>query len=186
MAIGECTGDWRLTVHDSAYLGLVGVCGFCAQLGSVGEKGAVNAAGALLAPDRGMKEETEALRRRTHAFLVRTMAMGDGLDSRPSAQGIAAQLVDAAGGTDSNYRAACRARSKKEFIAKLGIAIEEVDECEGWLKALRAGSLADRVELDSLLKEADELTRIFVKSRKTAETNLARAEREIRRKRKGR
>ena len=121
-----------------------------------------------------MREQTEALKNRTHCFFVRIMALCDGLDGRASAHSIAGQLVDAAGGTDSNYRAACRARSKKEFVAKLGVAIEEVDECEGWLKALAAGKLADADELAGLLKEADELTRIFVKSRKTAETNLAR------------
>ena len=123
-----------------------------------------------------MREETEALKNRTHRFFVRIIALCDGLDSRASSQSIAGQLVDAAGGTDSNYRAACRARSKKEFVAKLGVAIEEVDECDGWLKALAAGKRADANELASLLQEADELTRIFVKSRKTAETNLAREE----------
>ena len=123
-----------------------------------------------------MREQTEALKNRTHCFFVRIMALCDGLDGRISSQRIAGQLVDAAGGTDSNYRAACRARSKKEFVAKLGVAIEEVDECDGWLKALAAGKLADANELATLLREADELTRIFVKSRKTAETNLARDE----------
>ena len=123
-----------------------------------------------------MKEQTEQLKARTQAFFVRVITLCDGLDDRPSSQSIARQLVDAAGGTDSNYRAACRARSKKEFIAKVGVAIEEVDECDGWLQALRAGKLADQDELTDLLKEADELTRIFVKSRKTAEANLARDE----------
>jgi four helix bundle protein len=123
-----------------------------------------------------MKEQAEKLKARTHAFFVRVIELCDALDGRPAARSIARQLVDAAGGTDRNYRAVCRARSKKEFIAKLGVAIEEADECLGWLNALRAANLGDAALVASLAREADELTRIFVKSRQTAQTNLAREE----------
>jgi four helix bundle protein len=81
-------------------------------------------------------------------------------------------LLDAAGSTDSNYRAACRARSRKEFIAKLGVAAEESDETEGWLQALFEASIGDATETAALIKEADELTAIFVASQKTAKKNL--------------
>jgi four helix bundle protein len=81
---------------------------------------------------------------------------------------ITKQLLDSAGSTDSNYRAACRARSPKEFIAKIGIAAEEADESLGWLQSLRHAQLADGEDLLALIREADELTAIFVASRKTA------------------
>lgn len=116
----------------------------------------------------------ERLKQRTHAFFVRVVALCEALPNRPAPRSIAEQLVDSAGSTDSNYRAACRARSKKEFIAKLGVVIEEVDESLGWLQALQDARLAEETQLASLIQEADELTRIFVKSRKTAEMNLER------------
>ena len=124
-----------------------------------------------------MSEQADRLKQRTHAFYVRVIALCEGLPNRPAPRSIAEQLVDSAGSTDSNYRAACRARSKKEFIAKLGLVIEEVDESHGWLEALQAAKLADPGELASLIKESDELTRIFVASRKTAELNLERVKR---------
>jgi four helix bundle protein len=124
-----------------------------------------------------MSEQADRLKQRTHAFYVRVIRLCEGLPNRPAPRSIAEQLVDSAGSTDSNYRAACRARSKKEFIAKLGVVIEEVDESLGWLEALQAAKLAEPGELASLIKESDELTRIFVASRKTAELNLEREKR---------
>ena len=78
------------------------------------------------------------------------------------------QLLDAAGSTDSNYRAACKARTRKEFIAKVGVAAEEADECCGWLSALLASDYGNKTEGKELVKESDELTRILVSSHKTA------------------
>ena len=121
-----------------------------------------------------MSEQADRLKERTHTFFVRVIVLCEALPNRPAPQRIAVQLLDS---VDSNYRAACRARSRREFIAKLGIVIEEIDESAGWLRALQSANLADAVALASLLKEADELTRIFVASRKTAEMNLERQER---------
>ena len=81
---------------------------------------------------------------------------------------IRSQLLDAAGSTDSNYRAACRGRSHAEFTAKVGVAAEEADECYGWLTALRDIGYGDRDETEYLIDEADQLTRIFTASQKTA------------------
>jgi four helix bundle protein len=77
-----------------------------------------------------------------------------------------------AGSTDSNYRSACRARSPSEFIAKIGVAAEEADESKGWLAALLAKRYGDPGETQVLIKEADELTRIFTASHKTAKRRL--------------
>ena len=83
-------------------------------------------------------------------------------------------MIDSAGSTDSNDRAGCRGRSKREFIAKLGLATEEADESKGWLNALVARGLGDVAEARVLLKEADELISIFVKSQITAKRSPAR------------
>jgi four helix bundle protein len=125
-----------------------------------------------------MSDQADRLKERTHTFFVRVIALCEGLPNRPAPRSIAEQLVDSAGSTDSNYRSACRARSKKEFIARLGVAIEEIDESQGWLQALQAATFADPGELASLIKESDELIRIFVASRKTAEMNLERDKRD--------
>jgi four helix bundle protein len=86
---------------------------------------------------------------------------------------VARQLLDAAGGTDSNYRAACRSRSPKESIARVAVAAEEADECVGWLRALVAARIGDSREATALMEEARELTAIFSASEKTARRNQA-------------
>jgi four helix bundle protein len=68
----------------------------------------------------------------------------------------------------ANYRAACRARSKAEFIAKLGIVLEEADESVFWLELIEETGLVGPDKLRSLLNEAEELTAIFVASLRTA------------------
>lgn len=124
-----------------------------------------------------MNPKTEQLRQRTHRFFMRVIALCGSLPGCPAACSISGQLLDSSGSTDSNYRAACRARSRKEFIAKLGVVIEEADESMGWLESLRDRKLGDLDELRALIKEADELIAIFVASRKTAEANEQEAER---------
>jgi len=88
-------------------------------------------------------------------------------------QTIAAQLLDSASSTDSNYRATCRARSTDEFIAKIGVAAEEADESKGWLELLVSSGKTTSDAAGALIKEADELTAIFVASRITAQKNKA-------------
>ncbi len=67
--------------------------------------------------------------------------------------------------------AACRARSRKEFIAKLGTVIEEADECEMWCALLQRCGIGSGSRLDTLSTEAGELRAIFVASRATAQAN---------------
>jgi four helix bundle protein len=71
----------------------------------------------------------------------------------------------------SNYRAACRGRSKAEFIAKLGIAEEEADESALWLELIIESDMMEEKLILSLLNEAGELTAIFAKSRISAKEN---------------
>ena len=71
----------------------------------------------------------------------------------------------------SNYRAACRARSKAEFLSKITIVLEEADESLYWLELVRDGELVPENQLSLLLKEADELTAIAAASINTAKRN---------------
>ena len=119
----------------------------------------------------GMNPKAEALQKRTHTFFIDVIALCGELGTSDAVTTIRAQLLDSSGATDSNYRAACRARSRREFIAKIGVAIEEADESLGWLESLRDSNLGPKEKLEPLIKEADELTAIFVQSRKTAEAN---------------
>ena len=123
-----------------------------------------------------MKPETIALQKRIHDFFMRVIALCGRLPNNAAARSISDQLLDSAGSTDSNYRAACRARSRKEFVAKIGVAAEEADESLGWLQSLRDGNLATGDELAALIKEADELTAILVKSHKTSAENEQKAQ----------
>jgi four helix bundle protein len=124
-----------------------------------------------------MNPKTVELQNRTRRFAASVIAFCERLSCAPAAQRILMQLIDSAGGTDSNYRAACRARSKAEFIAKLGVAIEEADESKGWLQLLVASNQASGGTAAALIQEADELVAILVKSRKTAEMRKVEEER---------
>jgi four helix bundle protein len=121
-----------------------------------------------------MHPKAEQLQDRTRTFAARVIAFCDALPSDVGTRKMTEQLVDSAGSTDSNYRAACRARSLKEFIAKIGLAAEEADESKGWLLLLVRSSRAKIEETRPLIQEADELVAIFVASRKTAIKRLAR------------
>ena len=119
-----------------------------------------------------MNSKALELQERTHRFFVRVSRFCDSLPRNKTTDSVGRQLVDSAGSTDSNYRAACRARSHSEFISKIAVAAEEADESRGWLTALMARNYGDEAETRALIQEADELTRIFTSSHKTARRRL--------------
>src|SRR5687768_8422837 len=118
-----------------------------------------------------MNPQAIALQKRTHRFFVRVTQFCETLPRNATTISITSQLIDSAGSTDSNYRAACRARSTDEFISKIAVAAEEADESEGWLAALVARGFGDPDEAQALVTEAGELTAILTASHKTARTN---------------
>ena len=79
------------------------------------------------------------------------------------------QLVRCSTSVAANYRAALLGQTKKSFIAKLSIVVEEADECIFWIEFLIEEKLLDLEFCEDILLEAKELTAIFVSSRKTAE-----------------
>jgi four helix bundle protein len=111
------------------------------------------------------------LKDRTKQFALRIMNLVDGLPKTTSAITIGRQIIRSGSSVGANYRAACRGRSKAEFISKLGIVVEEADETCFWLELIIEGKLLPEARVRPLLKEADELTAIFVSSIKTSQTN---------------
>src|SRR5436190_186538 len=91
--------------------------------------------------------------------------------NKKSANIISNQLGRAASAIAANYRAACRARSHNEFIAKIGIVEEEADESTFWLDIIPETKNSPREIVEPLLKEARELTAIFTAASKTAKNN---------------
>src|SRR5438067_12332837 len=108
------------------------------------------------------------LQDRTKQFALRVLKLIDVLPRTAGGRAISSQLVRAATSVGANYRSACRARSRAEFAAKLGIALEEADESLYWLELVRDGKLVPEDKLSFLLKEADELTAILASGRKSA------------------
>ena len=72
----------------------------------------------------------------------------------------------------ANYRAVCRARSKKEFISKLGIVVEEADETVFWFELLVEGGIVPQRKLEALLAEGNELLAMFAASIRTAKASV--------------
>lgn len=108
------------------------------------------------------------LKARTKAFALRVITLVDALPNKRSAEVIGRQLQRSATSVGANYRSACRGRSRKEFVAKLGIVEEEADESGYWIELLAESGLISGKRVADLTREADELTAIMVASIKTA------------------
>ena len=121
-----------------------------------------------------VNEITEALRQRTRRFAVRLVKFLRQLPRDPVTTEIARQLAKAGPGVSANYRAACRGRSRREYIAKLGTVVEEADETEHWLLVLIESDIASGPEVEFLLDEARQLRAIFKASHDTARRNYQR------------
>jgi len=117
--------------------------------------------------------DKQELQRRTKQFALRVFKLVDALPHTPAGRAVASQLVRSATSVGANYRAACRARSRAEFAAKLGTVLEEADENLYWLELIRDGELMPDSKVSLLLTEADELTAILAAGRKSAASNRA-------------
>ena len=112
--------------------------------------------------------DQEELKRRTKEFARRIIALCRQLPSTREGRLIGDQIFRSGTSVGANYRAVCRARSKADFIAKLGIVLEECDECLYWLEILLEEKVARGDVIAPLMKEANELIAIFVASLNTA------------------
>src|SRR6266704_415318 len=110
----------------------------------------------------------DVLPRRMRTLAVDPIRLTDELPRTRAADVIGRQLVRSATSVAANYRSACRARSRRDFIAKMGIVEEEADETAFWLELLDECGLAPATRLVPLSREAGELLAITVASIRTA------------------
>jgi len=115
--------------------------------------------------------DKEELKERTKQFSLRVMKLVAALPNTVVGRAIGNQFVRAGTSVGANYRAACRGRSKAEFIAKLGIVEEEADESAFWMELIMDDGLLKKEVVKDLHKEAGELTAIMAASRISASRN---------------
>ena len=121
----------------------------------------------------------QELRNRCRLFAIAIVRFCRKLPTNWVDRTLGGQLLRAGTAVASNYRAACRGRSPKEFCAKVGVVAEEADESLFWLQLLNvdAPAIAKLPEYTWLSTEADELTAIFTASYNTAKENLKKKKR---------
>ena len=110
----------------------------------------------------------EELKARTRRFAVRIVRLFRALPKTDEARVLGKQVLRSGTSVGANYRAACRARSKAEFTAKMGLVVEECDETVFWLELLIETGIVRAGKLNELLREANELLAIFAASQRTA------------------
>lgn len=113
--------------------------------------------------------DKEELKSRTKQFALRVITLTDHLPDNRKGRILGDQLLRSATSVAANYRAACRARSRAEFIAKLGNVLEEADETAFWLELIIDSALLSESRVSALLREANELTAIMFTARRTTQ-----------------
>jgi four helix bundle protein len=108
------------------------------------------------------------LKARTKQFALRVIKLVDALPRTIQGRAVANQIIRSATSVAANYRAACRARSRAEFIAKIGVVEEEADETAFWLELIIDSALLTETRVRPLLTESGELVAIMAASRKSA------------------
>ena len=108
------------------------------------------------------------LLQRTKQFALRIFKLVGALPQTIQGRAVAGQLIRSGTSVAANYRAACRARSKPEFVAKLGVVEEEADETAFWLELIIETELLRAAKVKPLLTEVGEIVAIMASSKKTA------------------
>ena len=116
--------------------------------------------------------DAQELQTRLKSFAYRIVNLSRVLPKELVSEIILKQILRSAFSVAANYRAACRAQSKKAFVSKLSIVVEEIDETFFWLEVIADLKIINPNKLIELLKEAEELTKILSSSRKTAQSKL--------------
>src|SRR5438552_1278350 len=122
-------------------------------------------------PISELMNRTDALKARTKDFAIRIFHLVEALPKSLQGRAVANQIIRSGTSVAANYRAACRARSKREVIAKLGTVEEEADDSAFWLELIIETGLLPITKLKPLLREADEIVSIMAASRKSAIAN---------------
>lgn len=111
--------------------------------------------------------DSEELKKRTRLFALNVVRFVESLPRGRTADIMGGQLLRAGTSVAANYRSACKARSRADFVSKITI-VEEADECQFWLEMFLETGIAEQSKVHSLLAEAKELTAIFTASGRTA------------------
>lgn len=112
--------------------------------------------------------QAEELKKRTKQFAIRIVRLYRPLPNPDEARVIGRQILRSGTSIPANYRAVYRARFRAESVAKIGVAVEEIDETVFWLELLVETGIVAQARMGSLQKEATELLAIFAASRHTA------------------
>jgi four helix bundle protein len=108
------------------------------------------------------------MKSRTFHFGLEAIQLAEGLPKSASAATLGKQLLRSGTSVGANYRAACRARSRADFVSKMKIVEEELDETLYWLDVFKSSGISKAEDTLKLEKEGDELLSIIVASIKTA------------------
>jgi four helix bundle protein len=121
--------------------------------------------------DEGKKQEPKDLQIRTKEFALRVIHMYSALPKSTETQVLGKQVLRSGTSVGANYREASRARSKPEFIAKIGDCLKELDESAYWLELLAESSVVTKASLASLRDECEQLLAIFASISKKTKAN---------------
>jgi four helix bundle protein len=111
------------------------------------------------------------LQNRTKKFHINVIKLCESFPRNAAGYEMAKQLIRSAGSVGANYRAACRGKSKADFIYKIEVVLEEADESLYWLEVSKEAGLIKILSIDELIREANELVSIFNASDITAKAN---------------
>ncbi len=114
----------------------------------------------------------DELKKRFKLFAIRIIKMVDSMPNTVSARAIANQVVRSGTSPSANYRAACISKSGKDFINKLKIVEEELDETMHWLEIIIETEMLPKARLLPLYNESKELLSIIVKSIVTSKDHI--------------
>jgi four helix bundle protein len=109
----------------------------------------------------------EIIKKRTKQFVIDNIKLFRDLPKTEEAKIIGKQLLRSSSSVGANYRAACRARSKAEFGAKLSIVVEEADESVFWMEIMVEAGIGNNERIKPLMAEGNEILKIVAAARKT-------------------
>jgi len=119
-----------------------------------------------------MLHQDKDLKNRTKQFTIGIFNFAESLDYSIVKKVVVNQITKSGSSVGANYRSACRGRSDAEFLSKMNIVLEEADETLFWLEIIEEMNWKNNDELQRLLKEANELTAIFVKIIKNTKNRI--------------
>ena len=116
----------------------------------------------------------DALRKRTKDFAIRIVKLCQALPKNDTARTLGRQVLRSGTSVAANYRAACRARSRAEFVSRMAVVVEEADETVFWLELLVDTGIVPLKRLQPLIQEANEVLALCAASHRTAKQRLTR------------